>query len=135
VKVCHRAQRITQGGAQAVFVLHDEPQLVRNSMLTGLDVPFPVLIDLERAAYRAWGLARAPWWSVYLDPKVIRHYVQSLRSGERLRSRGRDTLQMGGDFIVGPDGMLAYSRPQRVDDRPAAGALVKELVALAQPRQ
>jgi hypothetical protein len=48
-----------------------------------------------------------------------------LPAGERIRGAGRDTLQLGGDFVVAPDGSIAYARPQERDDRPPVGVLVR----------
>lgn len=108
-------------------MVHDDPDQIRESMLAGLEVPFPVLVDLDRQAYRAWGLRRAKWRTVYLDPKVWRSYARKLLTGQRLPRGGRDTLQLGGDFVVAPDGTLTYSRPQEVDDRPPVGELLTAL--------
>jgi hypothetical protein len=49
---------------------------------------------------------------------------------ERLRRPGSNTLQLGGDFVADPAGIVAYSRPQRRDDRPP---VVELLRALEQP--
>jgi hypothetical protein len=38
-----------------------------------------------------------------------------------------DTLQLGGDFVVDPAGIVVYARPQRRDDRPPVLALLGEL--------
>lgn len=112
----------------AVFVVHDDPDLVRATMLAELDLPFPVLVDLDRSAYRDWGLGRASIPTIFLDAKVWLQYARLLvRGGERLRRAGRDPLQMGGDFVVGTDGRLVYARPQRRDDRPPVGVLLREL--------
>ena len=127
MKVLDRWQRIEAAGAGVLVVVHDSPERVRAGVLDGLAVPFPVLVDEQRTAYRAWGLRRAPFWRVYLAPAVWRQYWQLVRSGERLRRLGRDTLQLGGDFVVGRDGRLAYARPQQADDRPPVGVLVQEL--------
>lgn len=119
-------------GAEALFVVHDEPQLVRSQLLEGIDeLPFPVLVDRERRAYESWGLGRSPWWRVWLDPQVWKQYVQLIRSGHRIRGSGADTLQLGGDFVVAPDGTIAYSRPQRRDDRPPVGELITVIEDLA----
>lgn len=115
-----------------MFVVHDEPDRVRGSMLAGLEVPFPVVVDLDRQAYRAWGLKRAKWTTVYLDGKVWRSYARKLLAGQRPPKGGRDTLQLGGDFVVTPDGAVAYSRPQDVDDRPPVGELLTALERAAQ---
>ncbi len=110
-----------------VFVVHDPPDRMRASMLQGLEVPYPVLLDLERVGYRDWGLGRASFARVYLDPKVWLQYSRLLLRSERLRRPGRDTRQLGGDFVVSPDGDIAYSRPQRADDRPPVTLLLREL--------
>ncbi len=94
-------------------------------MLEGLEVPFPVLVDLQRRAYREWGLKRIPFWRLYLDPRVWLQYAKLLLGGERLRQGGRDTRQLGGDFVVDRAGKIVYSRPQQADDRPPVGVLMK----------
>lgn len=124
MKVIKQHDRLTRAGATAVFVAHDEPEVLQDSMLAGLECPFPVLIDRQRSSYRAWGLQRASFAQIWLDPAVWRQYARLLRSGERLRTMGADTRQLGGDFIVDPQGVIAYSRPQRRDDRPPVGQLL-----------
>lgn len=125
MKVRDRAGRLEASGAAALFVVHDEPERVRRQLLAGIDdLPFPVLVDQERRAYTAWGLHRASWARIWLDPAVWKQYQRLLRSGHRIRGAGADTRQLGGDFIVGPSGMIAYSRPQRRDDRPPVGELL-----------
>jgi AhpC/TSA antioxidant enzyme len=127
VKVLHSRQRITAVGGEAVFVVHDPPDRVRAGMLAGLEVPWPVLVDLDRVAYRAWGLGRAHLTQIWLSPALWARYARLLAGGERLRRLGRDTLQLGGDFVVDPAGRIAYARPQRRDDRPPVGVLLRAL--------
>lgn len=127
MKVLERQERVDAAGGQAVFVLHDEAGRIRESMLDGLEVPFPVLVDLERRTYREWGLKRVTFWRIYLDPRVWLKYAKLLLSGERLRKGGRDTRQLGGDFVVDPAGTIVYSRPQHADDRPPVGVLIEAL--------
>lgn len=128
MKVLHERERVEALGGTAVFVVHDEPELVRRTMLRGLDVPFPVLADLERQAYRAWGLRRGSLLATWLSPRVWADYARLLATGQtRFRGVGRDTLQLGGDFVVDRAGTIAYSRPQQRDDRPPVTVLLKEL--------
>ena len=88
-------------------------------------LPFPVLADEPRAAYRAYGLGRGPWWRVW-GPGTVRAYGRLLRRGGRLRRPTEDTLQLGGDFVVGRDGRLVFVyRSKGPSDRPP----VKDLVA------
>jgi hypothetical protein len=127
VKVLHHRDRVGRTGGAAVFVVHDPPERVRAGLLRDLDVPWPVLVDLDRVAYRAWGLRRAAFRTVWLDPRVWGRYVRLLLGGQRLQRLGRDSLQLGGDFVVGPDGVVTWARPQRADDRPPVGVLLGEL--------
>lgn len=126
MKVLHHRQRIDAAGT-AVFVAFDSPQRLRESLLHGLDVPYPMLVDRERAAYRAWGLGRGSVLDLWADPRVWARYGAELVRGAQLHRPGMDTLQLGGDFIVGPAGTVAYARPQRRDDRPPVGELVRAL--------
>ncbi len=133
MKVLGQTEKLAAIGATAVFVVHDEPERVLTGLLSGLDVPFPVLVDRERDAYRAWGLRRSSLAGVWLDPLVWGRYAVLMARGERPRRLGRDTLQLGGDFVVGPGGTVTYARPQRRDDRPSVLTLVSELRASARP--
>jgi hypothetical protein len=128
VKVRERWERWAAIDAAAVFVVFDEPGMIRRTMLDGIDpdeLPFPVLVDQERQAYDRWGLARARRRDIWLDPNVYKVYWRLLRAGEKLRPGGTDVLQLGGDFILAPDGTIAYARPQQRDDRPPVGELLK----------
>jgi hypothetical protein len=139
VKVRDRWERWARADAAALFVVFDEPDVVRRTMLAGMDVdalPFKVLVDRPRGTYARWGLKRAAWTTIWLDPKVYLRYWHLLRQGERLRGVGSDVLQLGGDFIVAPDGLVAYARPQQRDDRPPVEELLRVVESVvAKPRQ
>lgn len=87
--------------------------------------PLTVLADEDRAVYDAYGLERGSAWTVW-GLGVLRRYAQLLRRGRRLERPGdEDVRQLGGDFVVGPDGRLALCRPQESpDDRPDVDELV-----------
>ena len=128
MKVRDTWARWEAANAAALFVVFDAPDRIRADMLDGLDpdaLPFAVLVDRTRQSYRDYGLTRAPWWRVWLDPAVYAAYWRLLRAGERLRAGGEDVRQLGGDFIVDRAGRLAYVRPQWRDDRPAVGELLR----------
>lgn len=131
MKVISRKERLDALGAAALFVSHDRPEAVRAIMLRELDCPYPVAVDPEKTAYRAWGLRRLPLALIVLDPKVWRQYATLLASGERMRHSGGDLRQMGGDFVVDAAGAIAYARPQRRDDRPPVGELLAAIEEVA----
>jgi hypothetical protein len=134
VKVLRSRQRIAAVGGEAVFVVHDPPDRVRAGVLDDLAIPWPVLVDLDRGAYHAWGLGRARLADIWLSPALWARYARLVAGGERLRRLGRDTLQLGGDFVVDPQGRIAYARPQRRDDRPPVGVLLIALERAARSR-
>ena len=124
MKVLHHRERIDEVGT-AVFVAFDEPEQLRDSLLHGINVPYPVLVDPDRSAYRAWGLGRGSLLTVWGDPGVWRQYASEIARGARLRRPGSDTLQLGGDFVIDRAGTVVYSRPQRRDDRPPVAELLR----------
>jgi alkyl-hydroperoxide reductase/thiol specific antioxidant family protein len=126
VKVLHHRQRIDALGT-VVFVAFDPPERLRDSLLHGLDVPYPVLVDRGRSAYCAWGLGRGSVLRIWGDVRVWLWYAAEIAGGARLRRPGTDTLQLGGDFVVDPDGKVVYARPQQRDDRPPVAELLRAL--------
>jgi hypothetical protein len=127
VKVLGQKAKLDEMGATVTFVVCDERERALGGLLRGLEVPFPVLVDVDRDAYRAWGLRRSSPAGIWLDPRVWRQYAALIAGGARPARPGADPLQLGGDFIVGRDGVITYARPQERDDRPAVLTLVREL--------
>jgi len=119
-----RIERLQELDADVLIIAYDDQAELRDKLLSGLDLAFPIGIDRDRAAYRRWGLRRARWWRIWLDPAVWASYASLVAGGERFRGTGNDPLQLGGDFVVAPDGTIAYARPQVRDDRPPVGELI-----------
>jgi len=96
------------------------------------DVPFRILVDPDRSAYRAFGLGRGSFRRVW-GTRALGRYLRIFRSGglRHLRRPSEDILQLGGDFVVAPDGTLAWGfRGQGPDDRPSVDDLVDAVRAL-----
>ena len=119
-----RIGRIRELDADVLVVAYDHEGALHDKLLSGLDLAFPLGIDPDREAYRRWGLSRALWWRIWLDPAVWSTYARLMVGGSRFRGLGVDPLQLGGDFVVAPDGTIAYARPQVRDDRPPVGELI-----------
>ena len=110
-------------GAAVVLVTFTRPRNLRGYRAR-FGIPYPVLADEERAVYRAYGLGRGPWWRVW-GPATVRAYTRLVRGGARLQRPSEDTLQLGGDFVVGPDGRLRYAyRSKGPADRPPVDDLI-----------
>jgi len=91
--------------------------------------PFPLLLDQERAAYRAYGLARSVWRSWGWNN--MRYYARALWRGEKLRLNRGDTNQLGGDFIVDAQGLIRFAYPSHdPTDRPSLAQIVAVLQKL-----
>lgn len=86
---------------------------------------YPVVTDEERRAYEAYGLERGSVFRVY-GLATLRRYAALRRQGAELEMPKEDTLQLGGDFVVGRDGRLTYVfRSEGPDDRPEVDELIE----------
>lgn len=88
-----------------------------------------LLLDPERAAYRAFDLERslARAW----QPKVWLEYTRLIFSGRKWRGILGDSAQLGGDFIVDANGAIQFAHRSRDPiDRPSAAQLLKDLASL-----
>lgn len=111
--------------AEVLVVSFDPPRRIRG-YCRRLRLPFRCLSDERRAAYRAFGLGRGSWLRT-LTPKALAPYLRLYlrRGGPRPAYGGQDLRQMGGDFVVAPNGRLAfaYASPDPAD-RPSVGAVL-----------
>ena len=116
------------GDAEVVLVLFTRRRNLRGYRNRN-GIPYTVVTSEDRAAYRAYGLGRTSVRRAY-GLRTIARYVALLRAGRRFERPSEDTLQLGGDFVVGPDGELAYAfRSSGPDDRPTVDELVEAVRA------
>ena len=118
MKVQSRRERIEDAGATVLFVAFDDVELLRGSLLRGIEPSFPVLVDRERHTYRGWGLRRSSVAGVWLDPRVWCRFDGSDELGHRrsvvttLRARpGYSTVAI--DDEVAPE--LQGVRPEEAE--------------------
>lgn len=94
---------------------HDLPSRIR------------LLADPERRVYEALGIGRGSWWRVW-GPRTLLAYGRLVARGRRYERHRGDSLQLGGDVVIGPDGLLrAVHRPADPDARPTVDELVRDL--------
>jgi hypothetical protein len=87
---------------------------------------FEVLADESRHIYRAYGMMRSFFRS--WAPRTFLYYIRALASGRQWRGIQGDANQLGGDFIVNPDGtFLLYHPSQNATDRPEVEEMVEIL--------
>ena len=112
-------------GAAAYVVSFERPERLR-AYVRAHRVALPALVDPQRHAYRAYGLRRGAWWRIY-GPRVLWGYATRMLCGARPQIHG-DTLQEGGDFVVGADGRLRLAHVgQDPFDRPPVDELLRAM--------
>lgn len=120
--------RLTDLGPDTVVVMITFTTLgLLDTYLDDYELPFPVLLDPERDTYRAYGLARGSWHRVW-GLRAARRYIELIRRDGLggLHRPTEDTLQLGGDFVIAPDGTLAWGYwGEGPDDRPSVDDLVE----------
>ncbi len=84
-----------------------------------------LLSDEDRAAYPAFGFDRARLVRVWLDPRVWWRYATLLLRGRRAEPPEQDTLQLGGDVLADPAGIVRWiHRSRGPEDRPTITQLL-----------
>lgn len=112
-------------GAQVLVISFDPIRRVRGYCRRHR-LPFRCLADEERTAFAAYHLGRASWLRT-LTPRALAPYVRLYvrRGGPRPAYGGQDLRQMGGDFVVAPDGRLALAYASHDPaDRPSSDAIL-----------
>ncbi len=110
-------------GARVACISFAAPELLR-AYRDKVGVRAPLYADPERAAYRAFGFGRGSVGRVWLDPRVIGRYAQLRMRGKRPERPAQDTLQLGGDVVVGADGRVAWVyRSAGPEDRPSVASI------------
>jgi hypothetical protein len=99
-----REHELTALGVRvAVITFEAGPLVEAYARDTGLE--WPILLDTSLELYRAYGMGRGRIWHVW-GPPAWWIYARLLVRGRRLRRPTGDVNQLGGDVLIGPDGMV-----------------------------
>jgi hypothetical protein len=91
------------------------------------ELPFPVLSDPERKAYRAFGLQEGSAHRIFGLP-AIWTYLRGLLQGRWPRWPSANIRQLGGDILINTSGNIALlHRSHSPADRPGVGVLLKAI--------
>ena len=113
----------------AVLAVSFEPRDRLFQLSRVLQLPFPLLSDQERDTYRAYGLQSGNLRQIFSLGTVLA-YVKLLAQGRMYHFRRSDLRQLGGDFIVDPDGIIRYQhRSAAPHDRPSVDELIERIKA------
>lgn len=93
------------------------------------DLSIPILIDANRDVYATYGLGRGSIGRIW-GWATLRRYAQILRRSGRgmadLVSATEDTRQLGGDFVIAPDGRLSWGYwSEGPADRPSVNDVIE----------
>jgi hypothetical protein len=125
-------EQIDRIGAQVLLVAFAEPSLLEKKMMHDLHNPFPLLLDPARESYRRWGLGKVSPFGAYLSPELSVRYIKLLVKGERFLGLAPDMRQLGGDFVVGREGRIAFAHAMTNNgDQAAVPVLIDQLRAAA----
>jgi NAD(P)-dependent dehydrogenase (short-subunit alcohol dehydrogenase family) len=105
-----RIEDIRNQGAELVIVGNGAANFGQ-AFREDFELDCPVLVDPELTAYRAAGLRRGR--VEILSPRLPANAVRALRSGSRQTSVQGDPWQLGGVFVIQPDGGLTYRYESR----------------------
>ena len=123
-----RKAEVAAINAAVVLIAYDRPGLLGTKMMRGLDVPYTILFDPERAAYQRWGLGRTGPFGAWLSPALTWRYLKLLLRGERFLGFAPDMYQLGGDFILDREHHVTFAhRMTNNGDRAETSVLLDEL--------
>lgn len=120
-----QASRLDTLGIRVVVVTFDDSAMAR-TYVQQTELPWPMLCDKQRELYKAYGMERGDWWSIY-GPASIWNYLKLIFGrGRRIQRPGRDFRQFGGNVLIDPNGIVRFHFvSQSPHDRPS----VEELLA------
>jgi peroxiredoxin len=106
VSLRNEHHRILDAGAEVGLVGHGDP-IEAVEFATSKRLPFPLLLDRDRGAYRAYGLVQGRAMQV-LSPRVALPWIKAELSAEtRQRGlKGGRFLQMPGTFVIDTSGVV-----------------------------
>jgi peroxiredoxin len=95
-------------------------------------VPFPILLDPQRLAYRAYGLGRATTMQIF-GPRVALPFVRANLHPETMQRglKGGSFRQLPGTFVVDTEGIVRLAHRNRtVADNPTNAVVLEALRAI-----
>ena len=94
-----------------------------------LQLPFPILSDLERDVYFAYSLTQDSLLKIF-SPKTIWTYIKHFARLPKYEHSTRDWRKLGRDFILDEEGTVFYQfRGLAPSYRPSVATLIAKLDA------
>ena len=125
---------VTERGAQVVAIGQGTAE-ESGRICAQMGVEYPCLGDPEKASYRAYGLRRAGWREIILDP--MREGSEAMKKGYKISIRGSlmrhsDYFQLPGVAIVDREGIVRWLHQARHSgDIPSPATVIEALGSVA----
>lgn len=107
-----------------VVVVTFEIEALARAYLEDMKLSWPLLVDLSREIYQAYGMERGKWWNIY-SPATLWMYFKLMIRGRKPQRATGDPNQLGGDVLIDPDGIVRF---QHVGAGPADRPIVAKLL-------
>ncbi len=119
----HYERLLSERDIRVRVITFDDPSLARNYVReTGL--PWPLLLDPDQSLYRAYGMTRGNWRSLY-GPTSIARYLKLMAGGRGPGQPGKDWRQLGGDVLIDPAAIVQMHHVSKhPHDRPPVESLL-----------
>ncbi len=118
-----RKETLDRLGIAVLIVSFESPEVLARFRWFR-DLPFTVLSNATRSAYRAFGL-RPESTGTVIDWATIKSYLRGAMRGYLPRRPHGDVHQVGGDFVLNRMGEVTFAyRSQSSGDRPAIDTLL-----------
>jgi alkyl hydroperoxide reductase subunit AhpC len=116
-------QELEKLGVEVAVVTFDSEEVARQYVANN-HLHWPLLLDIDRAIYRQFGMGSAGWWTL-LKPSTLWKYFLLWRKGAKPQKVGSDVHQLGGDVLIDPDGVLRVNHvSEEPHDRPSVESLL-----------
>ena len=100
----HQQERLDELKIQVKIVGFDSGAKAKE-YVKETQLPWPLLLDIERKLYTAYGMEKGSWWSIS-NPVAVARYVGLMLRGQKPGKPGCDVFQLGGDVLIDPDGIV-----------------------------
>lgn len=115
-QLCQHQEELKRLNTEVVLISFGQ-QAEAREWLKEVCSSFQLLLDPQRTVYRSYKLKHS-WFSSW-NLKTLVYYLRALLGGTEWRGIIGDSAQLGGDFIIGRDGLFLLKHPsQEATDRP-----------------
>ncbi len=111
-----------------ILVVTFESDRFARSYVEETSLPWPLLVDETREAYRNYGMLSASFWDIW-GPKTWWAYLNEILKGRKLGRSAGDIYQRGGDVLIDPTGIIRLHHIGKGPaDRPTVEVILNKII-------